>query len=402
MLTRMLATCVAALTIATAGTVGAGAAEAQKQTVKVGAIMAINTGGGAISVGDQAAALEASVDAFNKRSKTVELDLTVCDSEGDANKEAACARELVDEGVVATLSDITLANAAAVNELLAPAGISRIGLQPSGLPDYQSAVVFPFVAGPVGQYATIGTELAKKGKTKLALIRPDLASAAALKGFLEPAIKKGGAEFVADIPVPTGATDYSPFVTAATSAGAEGVLIALSEDTAKQFLTAALQLNADFTVGTTAGNFPVNELKKLMPITKGAVIIDSLPAASVSEKQFPALKQFKADMKAAKDPALAPDKLKTTHLRSWVSVLAFGKFIEGLDTIDAASVLASVKAAQDVDLDGLTSPWTPSNPGPTDLFKQISQPDVWVMSFDGKKITLKEPAVNGYSGFQTT
>ena len=272
------------------------------------------------------------------------------------------------------MSDITLANAAAVNELLAPAGIARIGLQPAGLPDYQSAVVFPFVAGPVGQYATIGTELAKKGKAKLALIRPDLASAAALKGFLEPAIKSGGAEFVADIPVPTGATDYSPFVTAATSAGAEGVLIALSEDTVEQFLTAAIQLNADFTVGTTAGNFPVTELKKLMPITKGAVIIDSLPAITVSEQQFPALKQFKADMKAANDPLVATDKLKTTQLRSWVSVLAFEKFTEGLGTIDAASVLAAVKAAQDVDLDGLTSPWTPSNPGPTELFKQISQP----------------------------
>ena len=397
---RLLAAFLAAVTIGAAGTIDAGAAEAAKQTVKVGSIMAINTGGGAISVADQAAALEASVEAFNKRSKTLELDLTVCDSEGDANKEGACARDLADDGVVATLSDLTLANPAAVNDILSPAGIARIGLQPSGLPDYQSAVVFPFVAGPVGQYATIGTELAKQGKTKLALLRPDIASAAALKGLLEPAIKQAGAEFVADIPVPSGATDYSPFVTAATSAGAEGVLVALSEDTAKQFLTAAIQLNADFTVGTTAGNSPVNGLKKLLPVTKGAVIIDSLPAISVSEKQFPALKQFKADMKAANDPLLAADKLKTTQLRSWVSVVAFEKFTEGLSTIDAASVLAAVRAAQDVDLEGLTTPWTPSNPGPTPLFKQISQPDVWVMTFDGKKITLKEPAVDGYAGFQ--
>ena len=136
-----------------------------------------------------------------------------------------------------------------------------------------------------------------------------------------------------------------------------------------------------------------------MPITKGAVIIDSLPAISVSEKQFPALKQFKADMKAAKDPLLAANKLKTTQLRSWVSVLALEKFMEGLATIDAASVLSAVKAAQAVDLDGLTSPWTPSNPGPSALFKQISQPDVWVMSFNGKAITLKKPPIDGYAGF---
>jgi ABC-type branched-subunit amino acid transport system substrate-binding protein len=396
---RLLAACLAAATIGAIGTTGIGPASAQAESVKVGSIMAINTGGGAISLADQAAALEASVAAFNKRSKTVELDLTICDSEGDANKEAACARSLADEGVVATLSDLTLANAAGVNDILAPAGIARIGLQPSGLPDYQSAVVFPFVAGPVGQYATIGTELAKKDKEKLALIRPDIASAAALKGLLEPAIKGASAEFVADIPVPTGATDYSPFVVAATSAGAEGVLIALSEDTAKQFLNAATQLNATFVVGTTAGNFPVTELQDLMPITKGAVIIDSLPAISVSEKQFPALKQFKADMKAAKDPLLATNKLKTTQLRSWVSVLALEKFMEGLATIDAASVLSAVKAAQAVDLDGLTSPWTPSNPGPSALFKQISQPDVWVMSFNGKAITLKKPPIDGYAGF---
>ena len=287
-----------------------------------------------------------------------------------------------------------------MNELLASPA-SAASAPAAGLPDYQFGGGVPFVAGPVGQYATIGHADSKKGKAKLALIRPDLASAAALKGFLEPAIKSSGAEFVA-----ASRCRRSDRLLAVRHRGHLGrrrgrAHRAVRRTPAKQFLTAAIQLDADFTVGPLRATSRSPSSRSSCRSRRARS--SSTPSAiTVSQKQFPALKQFKADMKAANDPLVAADKLKTTQLRSWVSVLAFEKFTEGLSTIDAASVLAAVKAAQDVDLEGLTSPWTPSNPGPTPLFKQISQPDVWVMTFDGKKITLKEPAVDGYAGFQTS
>jgi branched-chain amino acid transport system substrate-binding protein len=398
---RLVSTVVTAIFVVSAAmtTGSAGAQSKSKQTVKVGSILPIETGGSTVASGAPPLALQASVKAFNKRSDTIELELVLCDSHADPNDEAKCAREMVDEGVVATLGDLTPANPAGVNEVLIPADIARIGDYPAGLADYQSPVVFPFLAGAVGNYATMGTQLAKQGKTKIALLRPDSNTSGALAPFISPAIEAGGGKIVADIGIPNATADYAPFVTAVTSAGAEGVMFAVSEKDTEQFLIAANQLNADFTVAVPAGALTGPELEDLLPITQDAVLIESLPAVSLSTKEFPGLKQFKADMKASGDPVLKPKNLTTTELRMWVAVLAFQKFTEGLDTFDAPSVLAAVKAAQDVDLDGLTPPWTPSDPGPTELFQQFSQPYVWVMGFDGKKITISPPAINAFEYF---
>ena len=401
MIRKHLAT-VAAVTLVASVAVGAsgpaGAQSDSQQTVKVGSIYPIETGGGTLSSGLPPQALEASVKAFNKRSD-LKIDLVLCDSHGDPNDEVKCARQMVDEEVVATVADLTPANAAGVNEILVPAGIARIGDYPAGVEDYQSPVVFPFLAGAVGLYATMGTQLAQQGKTKLALLRPDSGSAGALAPFISPAIEAGGGEIVVDIGIPNATADYAPFVTAVTSGGADGVMFAVTTKDIEQFLTAANQLNADFTVAMPAGALSVRGMKELLPMTEDAVLIESLPAPSLSSKEFPGLKQFKADMKASGNPALKPKNLTASEEWAWASVLAFHKFTEGLDTVDAPSVLAAVKAAQDVDLDGLTPPWTPSIPGPTELFQQFSQPYVWVMGFNGKKITVSPPAINAFEYF---
>ena len=51
------------------------------------------------------------------------------------------------------------------------------------------------VIGAVGNYATMGTQLAKQGKTKIALLRPDSNTSGALAPFISPAIEAGGGEF---------------------------------------------------------------------------------------------------------------------------------------------------------------------------------------------------------------
>ena len=65
-------------------------------------------------------ALLASVAAFNKRggvgTSGAKLEAVVCDSRSDANGEVDCARQMVDDGVVATLNDLTFNNPAGVNE----------------------------------------------------------------------------------------------------------------------------------------------------------------------------------------------------------------------------------------------------------------------------------------------
>ena len=106
----------------------------------------------------------------------------------DPNQEVACARKLVSDGVVATMADLNIQNAAAVNQVFANAGIPRIGIFAVDISDFSSKDAFPLLAGPLAGYVADAVQMKKIGKTKLALIHPDVANANALKSFIEPSM----------------------------------------------------------------------------------------------------------------------------------------------------------------------------------------------------------------------
>src|SRR5262245_52603035 len=107
----------------------ASATAANGPVVKVGMITALT--GGLAANPDTKDALLAAIAAFNKRggagTNHAKLEADVCDSRGDANGETDCARQMVDDGVVATFNDLTYNNPAGVVSILEAAGIPRIG-----------------------------------------------------------------------------------------------------------------------------------------------------------------------------------------------------------------------------------------------------------------------------------
>src|SRR5437016_4372963 len=139
-------------------------------TIKVGSISpATNTAGG-LSLPQQKTALEASINAFNKRGGVMgkKLVLDFCDSKGDVNQEATCARKMVDDKVAATLSDFTVFNADATAKILGDAAIPRIGINFSAVSEWQSPVSFGLSAGPIAYFVGMGQDLIKAGHKKLA------------------------------------------------------------------------------------------------------------------------------------------------------------------------------------------------------------------------------------------
>ena len=89
----------------------------------------------------------------------------------------------------------------------------------------------------------------------------------------------------------------------------------------------------------------------------------------------------------------ARTKLKAADFGPWIATLAFVNVTKGLDSFTPATVVEALKTAKDVDLLGLTPPWTPSTPG-FSVFKSSSNHYVYISRFDGKNIVTNKTPVD--------
>jgi hypothetical protein len=113
----------------------------------------------------------------------------------------------------------------------------------------------------------------------------------------------------------------------------------------------------------------------------------------VNVKNFPGLKQYFADMQASGKSSLSQAKLKPSDFGPWMATLAFVNVTKALDSFTPVTVVGALKSAKDVDLLGLTPPWTPSTPG-FSVFKSSSNHFVYISRFDGKNIVTNKTPVD--------
>ena len=388
---------VAALSVVLPATSASGRVEAQSSggTIKVGSISpATNTAGG-LALPQQKSTLEASIKAFNKRGGVMgkKLVLDFCDSKGDVNQEANCARKMVEDKVVATLDDFTVFSPDGPAKILGDAGIPRIGINFSAVSEWQSPVSFGLSAGPIAYFVGMGADLIKAGHKKLAEVVVQTPQAPTIKALLNPGFKSLGGEIVTEVFIPPGTSDFSQYVAAATKDGATAALMLVDYPQAAPFMDAMAQLNSKLVLGISASSFTLDNWKKYSKYTTKAAISDATPNVTSSPKQFPGVKQFAADMKAA---GFKLNELKGQASGAWLSVLAFQTVVDGAKpaTVDAASVLAALKAAKDVDLMGMIPPWTPSATDPSPIFTNVSNPYMYTQKFNGKTVQTLTPPVN--------
>ena len=153
------------------------------------------------------------------------LQAVVCDSRGDANGEVNPQRQMVDEGVVATLNDLTFNNPAGVNGVLEGAKIPRVGIGETDISEFQSTVSFPVSAGVIAAYLGTAVGFKEDGNTKICLVRTDAPTGATFKGFLTPSFTAIGIDIICDVSVATGATDYAPYIAQLQQENPDAVLI---------------------------------------------------------------------------------------------------------------------------------------------------------------------------------
>ncbi|CAM2924661.1 ABC transporter substrate-binding protein [Prescottella defluvii] len=353
------------------------------EPIKVGQILSIQAGG--LSVANMGAGMTASVEALNSRGGVAgrPLELVQCDSMGDPNKEVDCANKMVSEGVAATLADFTPASPESVSQILATAGIPRIGMNPMNIADFTSPNVFtPFAGSLLTLYANVDA-LVSQGNTKLSLMRPDVPVAAMLSQMLAPAVQAQGAEIVNEVAVGAGATDYTQFVAAAERNGAQGVIMALTATESNQIADAFEQLGSKLSFAMPATNFTQADLQNLGTFATSSIYTSPVPAPSSSTDDFPGLVPFLDDMSASGETDLETANLNGTEIFSWLSVHAFAEVAQNLDTVDAATVTQGFLSATDIDMLGLVPAWTPNAVEPFGIFQRVSNSMMYKMTFDG-------------------
>ncbi len=341
-----------------------------------------------LSLIDQVNAAEASVEAFNSRGGVGGhcMELTTCDTDLDPNGEVECARQFVDDGIVATVHDTTAANPTGVIETTAPAGLPRIGISP-GSDELNAPNSYAIGGGGVGTTFMMVPPLARTENTKVALIHVDTPQIQALPPLLQPMLDAYGAELTEMIPVPEGTTDYQQFILAAQDSGATGVGLALGEAEAVQVLRAAEQLSSDLVFSVSLGTFGLADAQAFGEFADQIKFNSELPPVTASTETWPILGDVIADLSASGEPELQRDQIKSSSFRSWMAVYALTEVVEQFgdpDDVSREAITAAFEAAHDVDFFGLIPPWTPRGGTGEGIFGSVSNPYYFQVAFDSE------------------
>lgn len=341
-----------------------------------------------LSLIDQVDAADAAVEAFNSRGGIGGhcMELTTCDTDLDPNGEIDCARQFVEDGLVATVHDTTAANPTGVIEATEPAGLPRIGISP-GSEEMSASNSYPIGAGGVGTTMIMPAQLARAGHTKIAMIHVDTPLIQALRPVLGPMFEAYGAELTTMIPVPQGTTDYQQFILAAEDSGATGVILPLGEAEAVQVIRAAEQLGSDLEFATSLGTFGLAEAQDLGPFGEQVLFNSELPPVTASTDTWPILGDVVADLSASGEPELQQDEIKSSSFRSWLAVYALDQVVEQFGTPDDVSreaITAAFESAGNVDMFGLIPPWTPRGGTGEGILGAVSNPWYYQVTFDAE------------------
>lgn len=339
-----------------------------------------------LSLIDQVNAADAAVEAFNGRGGIGGhcMELTTCDTGLDPNGELDCARQFVEDGIVATVHDTTAANPTGVIETTEPAGLPRVGVAP-GSEELNAANSYPIGAGGIGTTFMMLPPLANTGHTELAMIHVDTPAIQALSGVLQPMLDAYGAEITSMIPVPQGTTDYQQFILAAEESGATGVMLALGEAEAVQVLGAAQQLATDMEFSTSLGTFGLADAQELGEFGSQIRFNSEVPPATASTEEWPILADVVLDLAASGEPELQRDQIKSSAVRSWLAVYALVQTVEQFgdpDDVSREAITAALESASDVDLHGLAPAWTPRGGTGEGLLGAVSNPWYYQVNFD--------------------
>lgn len=335
---------------------------------------------------DALAGTEAAAAAINKAGgiNGQQIEVGFCNNQSNANAATACARQAVSEGATAVVGILGTPSALEI-PILAQANIPIVGSRSQGNPiDWTSTDNFPIAGGSANNYQAIPFALKKLGKKRFFVIYQDVPSAATNAKNVLRAARIAGLPVVGSMVLPGATTDFAPYVQKLRDANPDSVTFINSPGVSGGLMRAATALGVKLLWTHNAGSIGEPEAAQIGPSSEGMLIGSDLP--SFRDTQYPGIRHFLADMKAAgKDGD--PVNLKVTGISTWTAVYAIkavSKNIKG--AVTSTSLLAALRAQKTpLNIEGFVK-WIPGGKGPAALPRWVTMMDYWTTFRNGQSV----------------
>lgn len=314
------------------------------------------------------AAVEAHVAVLNE-SGGVDghpIEVIVCNDNFDPNEAASCARQAVDEGVVALVGPAS-GYASAALPILEEAQIPYLnGTGAGGVIELTSPVSFPLHGGSQVQLMAAGRAVVDEGATKVTLIVADADQAREAAKNIEQVITDNGAE-ASTVIAPLGAPDYSAVAASALDSDPEGIVIAHVPADAPKIVQALRQAGYEGLIATSTGILPQVGIDTIGDAAEGALLLDrgELP----TDSSIPEVAAYQEGM-----AEYAPDaRIDAASLNSWAAVTFFAELVNRTDgEITGAALIDTVNNLDSPIETGAFPPYSgPSDTPPVPEFPQV-------------------------------
>ena len=283
-----------------------------------------------------------------------EVEVVECDTSFDTAAADACATRAVSEGVTAVVG-MSVARGDEVWRRLEAAKIPVIGPRVNGPVDATSTVSFPVGAGIVGIFTAMPQLLARRGATTIGVVMSDFGDATPTTlAQLDAGLARSGAGGGPVVVVPLGVTNVEPYVRAAMSASADG-LVVIVEPSIQVAVLEGLHAAAYAGLSVVPLSAADRLISALAAEADGTLVVSEFEPL-IPRRSAPGLQRFRRDMLKH-----APDlELDEGAINFWLAGWVFERVASGLRRIDAQTILGAMEAVEALDMGGVTPPLTTS------------------------------------------
>lgn len=344
-------------------------------TIKIGLITPVETS--ANSYDDAVSGAQAAVDAINKKDgiNGKHLELEFCNEKGDPNAAAACARKAEASDQIATVGLFSTNMQSVLPQFKTLPNIAPFALTPD---EISCPTCYTFDSFSMGAFMSAADLAKEAGVTSATIVTFDVPVAHEVQEATKRQMEATGIEVADVIYVPPTTSDMSSYAQKVKDIGNEGLLPMVTAQGAYSMLQALQQIDFQPTLITNDNQVPPANISKLGDFIEGARLGLAVPPVSAADK-IPGVNQFVTDMKAAE---AAGDKnakdQSALAMHCWLAVYAIGEIARSVaGDVDRSSFTTAIKAAKDVDLQGILPPWTPTAETPEGVPAGMVQPLVY-------------------------